>query len=174
MSAEDNGAVPPAAGPGLPGTIATVHRYELPLPREDVWSLISDVSRYRTWWPWLRSFDAVVLAPDQQWQCVVQPPMPYLVRFGVLIECVDRAVLVRATVVGDVVGTATLTLEDSATGCAVTLDSALAPGNKALRLVSRFAAPVARYGHDWVLDSGARQFITRAVDPLVGGGTPLP
>ena len=43
-----------------------------------------------------------------------------------------------------------------------------APGNTALRLVSRFAAPIARFGHDWVLDSGARQFIARAVEPLVG------
>ena len=29
----------------IPGSITTVHRYELPLPREEVWSLISDVSQ---------------------------------------------------------------------------------------------------------------------------------
>jgi hypothetical protein len=77
-------------------------------------------------------------------------------------------VQVRAKVVGDVVGHATLTLDDTGTGCTATLDSSLAPGNTALRLVSRFAGPIARFGHDWVLDSGAHQFITRAVEPLVG------
>ena len=46
-------------------------------------------------------------------------------------------------------------------------------GNTALRLVSRFAGPVARFGHDWVLDSGARQFIARAVEPLVSDQTAL-
>ena len=59
-------------------------------------------------------------------------------------------------------------MDDAAGGCIATLHSSLAPGNTALRLVSRFAGPIARFGHDWVLDSGARQFIARAVEPLVG------
>ena len=113
-------------------------------------------------------FDAAALAPGEEWRCEVQPPVPYLVRFRVVIENVETAVRVRAGVVGDVVGDATLTLEDAAGGCTATLDSSLAPGNTALRLVSRFAGPIARFGHDWVLDSGARQFIARAVEPLVG------
>ena len=165
MSARDGGTRP---APEIPGAITTVHQYELPLARGEVWSLISDVSEYRTWWPWLRSFEGVALAPGEEWWWEVQPPVSYLVRFRVSIEHVEPAVLVRARVGGDVVGTATLTLSDTDTGCAATLDSSLAPGNRALRLVSRFAAPIARFGHDWVLDSGARQFIARAVEPLVG------
>jgi uncharacterized protein YndB with AHSA1/START domain len=165
VSADDAQKGSPA---GIPGSITTVHRYELPLPRKDVWRLISDVSQYRAWWPWLRAFDATALAEGSEWRCQVQPPMPYLVRFGVVIDHVEPGALVRATVRGDVVGTALLTLSDAGAGSLATLDSSLAPGNKALRLVSRFAAPVARYGHDWVLDSGARQFITRAVKPLAG------
>jgi uncharacterized protein YndB with AHSA1/START domain len=159
------GTVP---GRDIPGTIATVHQYELPLPRAAVWNLISEVSRYRSWWPWLRAFDATALASGEEWRCEVQPPVPYLVRFRVAIEDVEPAVLVRAKVGGDIVGVATLTFSDTDAGCTATLDSSLAPGNRALRLVSRFAGPVARFGHDWVLDSGARQFITRAVEPLVG------
>jgi len=158
----------------LPGSITTVHRYDLPLPRDEVWNLISGVSAYRRWWPWLRSFDAAALATGEEWRCTVQPPVPYLVRFGVVIERVEVPVLVRATVSGDVVGSATLTLDDAGDGCTATLQSSLAPGNSALRLVSRFAAPIARFGHDWVLDSGARQFIDRALVPLVGGETALP
>lgn len=157
----------------LPGSITTVHRYDLPLPREEEWDLISEVSHYRRWWPWLRSFDAAALAAGEEWRCMVQPPVPYVVRFCVVIEHVEAPVLVRATVSGDVVGTATLTLDEGADGCRATLRSSLAPGNSALRLVSRFAAPIARFGHDWVLDSGARQFIDRALVPVVGDETPL-
>jgi hypothetical protein len=55
-----------------------------------------------------------------------------------------------------------------AVGCVATLHSSLAPGNAALAIVSRVAAPIARFGHDWVLDSAARQFIARAVEPALG------
>ena len=165
MSENDRGS---GSAKEIPGRFTTIHRYELPLPRGEAWSLISDVSNYRNWWPWLRVFDAAALAPGEEWRCEVQPPVPYLVRFRVVIEDVETAVLVRAKVVGDVVGTATLRFEDTSSGCTATLDSTLAPGNTALRMVSRFAGPIARFGHDWVLDSGARQFITRAVEPLVG------
>ena len=59
VSADDAG---PARPSEIPGSITTVHRYDLPLPREEVWGLISDVSHYRNWWPWLRAFDAAALA----------------------------------------------------------------------------------------------------------------
>jgi uncharacterized protein YndB with AHSA1/START domain len=145
-----------------------VHCYDMPLPLAEVWALISDVSHYRTWWPWLRVFEAAALAAGEEWRCEVQPPVPYPVRFRVEIEHIEAPRLVRADVSGDVVGDATLTLDDGGTGCVATLRSSLAPGNTALKLVSRFAGPIARFGHDWVLDSGARQFIARAVEPLVG------
>ncbi len=165
MSA-DNAASGPASE--RPGAITTVHRYDLALPREDVWRLISEVSHFRDWWPWLRVFDGVALAKGDEWRCEVQPPVPYPVRFRVVIEHIEAPGLVCASVSGDVVGVATLTLdEDAAAGCTATLQSSLAPGNAALQLVSRFAAPLARFGHDWVLDSGARQFSARAIEPLV-------
>jgi uncharacterized protein YndB with AHSA1/START domain len=155
----------------LPDSITTIHRYDLLLPRQDVWTLISEVSRYRSWWPWLRVFDGAGLVEGDEWRCEVQPPVPYAVRFRVAIEHVEAPVEVRARVSGDVAGRATLSLRDGNAGCSATLASSLAPGTKALRLVSRFAGPVARFGHDWVLDSGARQFVARAVGPFVDDET---
>jgi uncharacterized protein YndB with AHSA1/START domain len=172
------------AGSKIRGAITTVHRYELPLPREAVWSLMSNVDRFQSWWPWLRQFEGGGLSAGDEWRCVVQPPVPYLVRFRVVIDQVEPPMLVRARVLGDVVGDATLTLETCEAfeassevseaqvahnpGCVATLHSSLAPGNAALAVVSRFAAPIARFGHDWVLDSAARQFIARAVEPALG------
>lgn len=176
------------AGRTRSGAITTVHRYELPLPCESVWSLIGQVQGFRSWWPWLRQFEGQGLAVGDEWRCTVQPPVPYLVRFRVVIDHVEAPTLVRTRVLGDVVGDATLTLEASSetpgsrsngngrsagsvagAGCIARLDSSLAPGNRALGVVSRFVAPVARFGHDWVLDSAARQFIARAVEPALGG-----
>jgi hypothetical protein len=152
----------------LPGTISTVRGYDLPLPCDAVWAQISAVDNSRSWWPWLRRFEAGALASGEEWRCEVQPPLPYIVRFQVAIEKVDAPALVHALVLGDVVGEATLELEENESGCRATLQSALAPGNAALRMVSRFAGPVARFGHDWVLDSGARQFIAHVAPPRPG------
>ncbi len=163
----------------LRGAITTGHRYELPLGQETVWSLITGVERYQSWWPWLRQFEGSGLSVGDEWRCTVQPPVPYLVRFRVVIDQVEPPSFVRAQVLGDVVGDATLTLEPAAvdaadgngvspTRCVALLHSLLAPGNTALAAVSRFAAPVARFGHDWVLDSAARQFIARAIEPALG------
>ncbi|MGP0030722.1 MAG: hypothetical protein ACLPVF_09485 [Acidimicrobiales bacterium] len=157
----------PGDEPPRAGAITAEHRYELPIGRAEAWALISDVEAYQGWWPWLRTFDAGGLVAGAEWRCAVQPPLPYAVRFRVLIDEVAAPAEVRAHVEGDVVGTAVLTLEESPGGCVARLASSLAPGNATLRLVSRLAAPVARFGHDWVLDSGARQFVSRAVTPTL-------
>jgi uncharacterized protein YndB with AHSA1/START domain len=151
----------------LSGGITSEHTYVLPLGRQAVWDLISDMGAYRGWWTWLRTFEAGGLRAGEEWRCTVQPPLPYLVRFVVHIEEVEAPHVVRARVSGDVVGTATLEIEEEEDACIATLSSTLAPGNSILRLVSRMAAPLARFGHDWVLDSGARQFIARAVTPTL-------
>jgi hypothetical protein len=179
---DGNGRADGHVGRTRSGAITTVHRYELALPCESVWSLIGEVQGYRKWWPWLRQFEGEGLAVGDEWRCTVQPPVPYLVRFRVVIDHVEAPTLVRARVLGDVVGDATLTLEDGDgsgsngdgsvsngdAGCVARLESSLAPGNRALAVVSRFAAPVARFGHDWVLDSAASQFIAKAVEPALG------
>jgi hypothetical protein len=158
----------PEAAPVLPGSITTEHDYEFSVGCEEIWALISDVDAYRTWWPWLRAFDAHGFVAGDEWKCQVQPPLPYAVRFRVLIDHVAAPNEVRARVEGDVIGTAVLVLEEQGEGCVAHLSSSLAPGNATLRLVSRLASPIARFGHDWVLDSGARQFVARAVNSPAG------
>jgi hypothetical protein len=166
MSDRKNGAAAPRRA--LPGTITSTHRHELPMSREDVWGLMTEVADFTRWWTWLRSCDAVALAAGEVWRCEVQPPLPYPLRFRVVIDEVKAPQLVRARVEGDVVGDAALELHHSAEGCVASLRSSLAPGSGALRFLSRFAAPVARYGHDWVFDTGARQFVARAIRPVAG------
>lgn len=119
------------------------------------------VDHYRTWWPWLRSFEATALESAETWSCAVQPPVPYALRFTVIMQEVVPEQLVTASIDGDITGEARLELAAAGAGCDVHLVSALAPGSRALRAVSTVARPVVRFGHDWVLDNGARQFASR-------------
>jgi hypothetical protein len=121
------------------------------------------VDRYTTWWPWLRDFDAIELKSGARWQCRVHPPLPYSLRLVVTIEEVVPETSVEATVTGDIEGSATLLLLDTADGSEARLTSALAPRSRALQVIARAAFPVVRFGHDWVLDTGARQFRDRAL-----------
>lgn len=138
-------------------------RYELRVPPAELWAALTRVEDYQVWWPWLRHFDAQQLEGDEVWDCLVQPPLPYRVRFSVTLHEVRAPTTVRASISGDVVGEARLEIADRPDGSQARLVSHLEPGNGLLRAVARIAAPMVRYGHDWVLDTGARQFIDRAV-----------
>jgi len=139
--------------------------YDLPADRAAVWDSFTSTRRYRAWWPWLTEFDGVELAAGQQWSCTVSPPLPYLVRFRLELVEVDPPRSVRAVLTGDVVGNARLEVVVAGSASRVHLVSDLAPGNPALQVIARVAQPVVRRGHDWVLDTGARQFVERALDP---------
>ena len=133
-------------------------RYRFARPAQEVWEAATAIDQYRTWWPWLRRFDATGFAPGAEWTCLVKPPLPYAVRLTITIEEVVAARRVLASVGGDVTGTAVLTLTDVDGGSEARLVSALAPARGFFRVLATVARPVVRRGHDWVLDSGARQF----------------
>jgi hypothetical protein len=96
---------------------------------------------------------------------VVQPPLPYALRFRIVLDEVVPAQWASARVDGDIVGDARLSLAATVDGCEARLISNLAPSHQVLRAIARVARPVARFGHDWVLDTGLRQFRSRALDP---------
>jgi hypothetical protein len=125
---------------------------------------MADVGAYRSWWPWLTRFDADGFEPGSTWRCAVQPPMPYTLRFTIRLDDVDAPARASATISGDIEGEATLSIDGNADGgSTVRLRSALAPANPLLRGVALFARPIVRFGHDWVLDTGASQFRRRAL-----------
>jgi hypothetical protein len=138
-------------------------RWVLPAPVEVVWEAMASVDDYRRWWPWLRRFEAGALASGLVWHAEVRPPLRFPLRLEVAFTEVVAPVLVTAAVRGDVEGPARLELADHAEGCAVRLGSSLAPRSRSLRRLARLAPPVARWGHDQVLERGAGQFAERAL-----------
>lgn len=133
--------------------------YRFAVDPATLWAAMTDVGSYRRWWPWLARLDADDFAAGARWGCVVQPPLPYTLRFTIRLDEVHAPFLAVATVDGDIVGTARLSVRsDGDGGSEARLESLLAPANPLLRAVARVARPVVRFGHDWVLDTGAAQF----------------
>lgn len=140
--------------------------YRFDTDRVAVWDAIGRVDDYRGWWPWLRSFDAAGLAAGETWRCTVSPPVPYALRFEVELVEVEVHERIEAVVTGDIGGHAVVTLrpdgpDDSSTE--VRLVSSLEPRRTLLTGVTRLAPWLSRFGHDWVLDTGLRQFRRRAL-----------
>jgi hypothetical protein len=124
-----------------------------------VWRAFESTGEYRRWWPWLRELDADGLHPGATWHCTVRPPLPYVVRFCVHVDDVEVPTSIVTHVSGDVRGVAQLVLEaDGDDATTVRLTATLDAATRWLGALARLAPPVARFGHDWVLDTGARQF----------------
>lgn len=123
-----------------------------------LWAEIEDVRQFRIWWPWLHRFDAQGMEAGDVWQCTVQPPLPYTLSFAITIDEVQAAERVTATVSGEITGAAQLTIVPEPDGCTARLTSQLAPASRFLQAIALVARPVVSVGHDWVLDTGARQF----------------
>jgi len=147
-------------------------RYRFPVDPPTLWAAMTDVGSYRSWWPWLARLDADGFAVGERWECVVRPPVPYALRFTLRLEAVEAPTLAEATVEGDIVGMARLSVRADGDGSEARLVSLLAPANPVLRAVARVARPVVRFGHDWVLDTGAAQFrrvgLASPLDPTGG------
>jgi len=133
-------------------------RERFPLPPAELWARMEAVEEYRSWWPWLRELDARALEAGEVWGCLVQPPLPYRLRFDLTIEEVVPERSVSASVGGDIEGTASLEVTAVDGGSELRLLSALAPRHPVLRAVGTVAGPIAQFGHDWVIDTALRQF----------------
>ena len=137
--------------------------YVLPARPEQVWCALAATGEYRRWWPWLTAFEADGLVAGGQWRCTVRPPLPYSLRFTVHLDEVVPPALVTAHVTGDIAGDARVDLADHDEGTQVRLASVLTPTNPAFAIIAAVARPIVQRGHDWVLDTGARQFARHAV-----------
>jgi hypothetical protein len=143
--------------------IRSARRETFAVDPEHLWQVLSRVDGYRSWWPWLRHLDARGLVVGDRWQAVVQPPLPYRLRFDLLLDRVVPCEHVSVRVEGDIIGAARLDIVATADGSQLDFESRLAPASATLRTVSRMAAPIADYGHDWVIGTGLRQFRDRAL-----------
>ena len=138
--------------------------YRFAVSRRELWAALTQVDRYREWWPWLRVFDGDAFAAGERWRCVVKPQLPYTLEFLIALDDVDEARSTHARLSGDIEGWAELTLGDDGQGSELRLRSDLSARSGPARWVGTLAPPLAARGHDWVLDNGIRQFRAAAFD----------
>jgi hypothetical protein len=141
--------------------IGSDRTYEFPAEPDVIWARLDRVQDYQMWWPWLRQFEAQQLKTGDTWDCVIKPPVPWSIRMAVEITEAVPARLISARVTGDVTGEGRLDVQPSEGGSEVRIQTRLTPASTVLRAAAYLAAPLSRFGHDWVLDTGARQFRTQ-------------
>ena len=144
--------------------LASDRRWRFDAAPDEVWAALAATAEYPTWWPWLTAFDAAGLVAGARWHCTVRPPLRYSVRFAVDLDEVVPPCVVTARVSGDIAGRARIDITRHGTERSeVRLVSALTPTRRTIAWLTTMAGPIARRSHDWVLDTGARQFAARAV-----------
>ena len=136
-------------------------RFDFPVPPEIVWSTIENLDQFERWWGWLGSLtvDGDGLRTGSVLRGVVAPPLPY--RMGLWIElqrCLPNQ-LIDAAVHGDLEGDAHMTFAphgDGGTRTHVSWNVEMM--NRPMRIASRFAYPLLRWGHDRVVEATVAGF----------------
>jgi hypothetical protein len=140
--------------------------FAFPASPATVGAALADTDRYQSWWPWLTEFEASGLHDGARWHCGVRSPMAFTLRFEIRIDEVihggtgtsEPSLAVRATMIGDIVGTAQISVTQQGSGSSVRFVSTLNPKARLLSAVSRVAPPLARRAHDQVVRAAAHQF----------------
>lgn len=155
--------VMPSTSPLPAAAVRSDRRHRFAVGPEELWSAVVQVERYRDWWPWLDGLEDARFTEGERWRCLVRPPLPYVLRFDLVLEEVEAPRFVTASVSGDLVGHAALDIAPTRDGSELRLVSVLAASGTALQVVARLAPRLVRFGHDWVLDTGLRQFRREAI-----------
>jgi uncharacterized protein YndB with AHSA1/START domain len=134
------------------------------VPPKALWKVLSRTERFCEWWPWLRSLESDGIVAGGVSHCVVRAPVPYRLRFDVTILEVEPERLIDTRVAGDLEGPARLELAEHPEGCEAQVSWTVELRDPVLRAASRLARPVMEWGHDWVVDTGLRQFRRAALD----------
>lgn len=141
--------------------LCTDRTYPLDDPPDAVWKALEQVDAYQRWWPWLLDFDARSLSDGARWSARIRVPVPWSLRIALELDDVTAPTSVRATVTGDVAGSATVTVAAAGDGSTIRVRSALVPRQLLLATLHRVVPNVSRRMHDRVIDSAFEQFADR-------------
>jgi uncharacterized protein YndB with AHSA1/START domain len=138
--------------------------WNLDVPPDRFWDAISRTDNYRSWWPWLRQFDADGFRKGATWRAAIQSPLPYVLRVQLVLDEVVEYERLAAAVTGDIQGWATLDLSATPpTGSAIDIEWDMRPRSRAMQMAAVLARPLLRWSHEWVLARGLDQFRERAL-----------
>jgi hypothetical protein len=136
------------------------------VPPRQLWAVVSRTHDFRTWWSWLRDFDAPGVHTGARAYCVIQSPLPYALRLDIDVERAEEPSVIETYVRGDLDGPARLEIAPGTDGAGSTarLVWELEVRDRMLRQLSRVARPLMVWAHDRVVATGVEQFRKRALD----------
>ncbi len=122
---------------------------------ERVWGVLERFQTLAATWPWLHELrvEGAGLQPGTVMRGIVTPPLPYRMRLVVVLdECVPSS-CITATVHGDLEGPARIVFASAGGGDETRVDASWTIEMKqpAMRVASRLAPRVLRWGHDRVV-----------------------
>ena len=147
----------------MPSPFHFARAWELEVPPDRFWDAISRTDDYRSWWPWLRQFDADGFREGATWKAVIQSPLPYALRVQLVLDEVVPRERLAATVTGDIEGWAALDLRGDDRASAINIEWDMRPRSRAMQMAAVVARPLLRWSHEWVLARGLDQFRQRAL-----------
>ena len=127
----------------------------------ELWSSLEHGEEYERWWPWLEDFslDGGRLRSGAVMHGVVAPPLPYRMRLDLELVTCHRPTMIDALVHGDLKGNASLRIRRCGLdSCRVEATWSVEMMQVPMRIASRFAHPLLRWGHDRVVESTVRSF----------------
>ena len=140
--------------------------WTFPVPPGELWAVLTRTDDFRRWWPWLREFSGDGLVAGGRSVCLVRAPVPYTLRFTVVVRALEQGRLVDAVVYGDLAGPARLEVGSNGDGSAARLTWEMELRRPALRAAARSGRPLMEWGHDWVVTNGVKQFLRLALPPM--------
>jgi hypothetical protein len=147
----------------VPAPFTFDRRWELAVPPDRLWDVLSRTEDYPRWWSWLDRFQADGLRPGSVARFTVRPPLPYRLHVVVAVERVDPCASVDVRVTGDLDGPARLEIAPCGAGSEARLRWSLHLRRPLLVRIERVARPAMVWGHDAVVAAGVRQFRHRAL-----------
>jgi hypothetical protein len=127
--------------------------------------VVNQTGDFRTWWSWLRDFEAPGVYSGARAYCVIQSPLPYALRLDIDVERAEAPSIIETYVRGDLDGPARLEIAPDGDGSSTArLVWELEVCDRVLRRVARVARPLMVWAHDRVVATGVEQFRRRALD----------
>ncbi len=147
----------------MPSPFEFEGRWRFSVAPEELWQAFCQTERFPQWWPWLRTLESAGLVEGGVSHCVVRAPVPYALSFTVAILELAPPRAVVAAVSGDLEGPARLDVVAQPGGSEARLSWVLDVRSPLLRAAALVARPLMNWGHNWVVDTGVRQFRSRAL-----------
>ena len=140
--------------------------HDLPIGRDRAWDLLQQTDLYPKWWPWMRRLEVTgtPLEPGTTFTFRVVAPIPFTMQMEVEVDEAVENEFIRASVRGDLAGTAEMSFEEIDGATAATLSWTVEVQKPRIRTAARAIRPILQWGQNWAVETALRGFLRHIRD----------